>query len=49
MEAGIFQRGAEIFDEGAKTRFSGYYECQMSPKNSNSPSDGGLACYNEGV
>ena len=29
---GIFRRGADSFDEGAKIWFSGYYQCQKSPK-----------------
>ena len=31
---GIFRRGAESSDEGAKIWFSGYYKCQKSPKKS---------------
>ena len=29
---GIFRRGAESSDEGAKMWFSGYYKCQKSTK-----------------
>ena len=46
---GIFRRGADSSDEGAKIWFSGYYKCQKSPKKSLSPSDGGLACSDEGA
>ena len=31
---GIFRRGAESSDEGAKIWLSGYYKCQRSPKKS---------------
>ena len=31
---GIFQRGADSSDDGAKIWFSGYYECQKSPNTS---------------
>ena len=31
---GIFRRGADSSDEGAKIWFSGYYKCQKSPKKS---------------
>ena len=41
---GIFQRGADSSDEGAKIWYSGYNKCQKSPKNRFSSSDGGLAC-----
>ena len=30
---GIFRRGADLSDEGAKIWFSGYHKCQKSPKN----------------
>ena len=29
---GIFHRGTDSSDEGAKITFSGYYKCQKSPK-----------------
>ena len=35
--------GADSSDKRAKIRFSGYYKCQKSPRNSFSPSDAGLA------
>ena len=38
---GIFRRGADSSDEGAKIWFSGYHKYQKSPKNCFSPSDGG--------
>ena len=31
---GIFRRGTDYSDEGAKIWFSGYYKCQKSPKKS---------------
>ena len=34
MEAANFPTGADTSDEGAEIRFSGYYKCKMSPKNS---------------
>ena len=37
-----------IFQRGAKIWFSGYYKCQISLRNSFLPSDGGLACSDEG-
>ena len=45
----IFSNGADTSDEGAEIRFSGYYKCRMSPKNSYSLSDGGLAFCIEGL
>ena len=41
--------GADSSDEGAKIWFSGYYKCQNLRKNRFSPSDGGLACSDEGA
>ena len=32
LAPGIFRRGADASDEGAKIWFSGYYRCQKSPK-----------------
>ena len=37
----IFGQGADFSNEGAKIRFSGYHECQKSPKSRLSSSDGG--------
>ena len=45
----IFEQGADTSDEGAEIRFSGYYKCKMSPKNSYSLSDGGLVFHIEGL
>ena len=45
----IIRRGDDSSNEGAKIRFAGYYKCQESPKKSFSPSDGGLACSDNGV
>ena len=41
----IFRRGADSSYEGAKIRFSEYYECQESPKNSFSPSEMGDSMF----
>ena len=41
---GIFQRGADSSDKGAKIWFSGYYECQKSPKKLCFTFRRGLAC-----
>ena len=46
---GLFQRGADSSNEGAKVWFSGYYKCQKFPKNHSSPSDRGLACSDGGA
>ena len=45
---GIFQRGADSSDEGAKIWFSGYYKCQKSPKKLLFTFRRGLACSDGG-
>ena len=41
--------GTESSDEGVKIRFSGYYKCQKSPKNSLLTFQRGLACSDGGL
>ena len=46
---GIFPRGADSSDEGAKIWISGYYKCQKSPKKSRFTFRRGLACSDGGL
>ena len=46
---GIFRRGADFSDKGAKIWFSGHYKCQKSPKRSRFTFRRGLACSDGGL
>ena len=46
---GIFRRGADSSDEGAKIWFLGYHKCQKSPKQSCFTFRRGLACSGGGL
>ena len=49
MALGIFRRGVDSSDEGAKILFLGYFHCQKPPKNSFSPFDRGANMYRRDI